>query len=451
MSSHRHPKVLVAGGGVAAVETLLALRARMDAQVELELVAPEAELTHRPSTVAEPFGLAGPAPVSLPQLARSIGATLHTAGLRSVHSTSRHIRTTDGRRLDYDALVVATGAGWSPAVTDAVTFRGAEGIAATRRLLDAVVRHPTRRLAFASVAGWTLPVYELALMSARWLRDAGVEAPAISVVTPETAPLELFGPEAAAAVGRLLDAAGIELHCGATPRRLADGELLLTDGRSIPADECVALPAPVGPCVRGLPSDPHGFLPTDAFGAVSGADDVYAAGDVTSFPIKQGGLATQQADAAADAIAYRFGALRTPTAFRPVLRGVLLTGDAPLYLRAELAWAHGAPVSRVARRLPRRGTVSGAALWWPPAKLAGRHLAAWFAGHDALVDRPPAQRAPDHEQAVELAMLMADVAADEGDFAGAVHALDAAAQFSGGVLPSVAAQRRDALRAKAGR
>jgi sulfide:quinone oxidoreductase len=296
-----------------------------------------------------------------------------------------------------------------------------------------------------------MPIYELALMSARWLRERGVAAPAISVVTPENEPLELFGPEAASAVRALLDAAAIDLHTGVTPRRFADGMLLFGNREGVPADDCVALPAPTGPSVRGLPSDDHGFLPTDRFGAVVGVDDVYAAGDVTAFPIKQGGLATQQADAVADAIAFRFGALRTPAGFRPVLRGVLLTGGAPLYLRAELAWAHGAPVSRVARRLPRRGVVSGAALWWPPSKLAGRHLATWFAGRETLADRAPTQRAPDHDQAIELAMLMADAAADEGDYAGALHALDAAAQFSGGVLPAAAAQRRDEWRAKAGR
>jgi sulfide:quinone oxidoreductase len=451
MPSHRPPKVIVAGGGIAAAETLLALRARMDGQVALELVAPDPVLSHRPSTVAEPFGLVGPTPVSLPQLARSIGATLRPTALRSVETADRCIRTADGDRLGYDALVIATGARETDNVLGATTFRGADGIAATRQALDTIVRHPERRLAFAAVRGWSLPAYELALLSAAWLRDQGVARPAISVVTPESAPLEIFGPEATEAIHDLLATAGVEVHAGSAARRLDDGTILLADGGTVAADACIALPRAAGPCVRGLPSDDHGFLPTDRFGAVVGVESVYAAGDVTAFPIKQGGLATQQADAVADAIAYGYGALRTPAAFRPVLRGLLLTGGAPLYLRAELTWAHGAPVSRAARRLPRRGTVSGGAMWWPPAKLAGLHLAAWFAGHDTLVDRPASQRAPDHDRALDLAMLMADAAADEGDFAGALHALDAAAQLSGGVLPATAARRREEWLARTGR
>ena len=64
--------------------------------------------------------------------------------------------------------------------------------------------------------------------------------------------------------------------------------------------------------------------------------DVFAAGDATDQPIKQGGLATQQADAAAELIAAEAGARVTPRPFRRVLRGVVLTGEAPLYLRRDL-------------------------------------------------------------------------------------------------------------------
>jgi sulfide:quinone oxidoreductase len=436
MSSHRHPKVIVAGGGVAAIETLLALRAQLNGMVELDLVTTASELTHRPTTVAEPFGLKGPPPIPLADLTRSLGVTLHSTALREARPAQHQIRTADGALRDYDVLVVATGARWIDAVPGATTFRGEQGVAAVRAMLDAVVRDPGRRLGFvAPRTGWTLPIYELALMSAARVREAGVESPRITVTTPESEPLELFGPTAAEAVRQLLAAAGIELHCGTN--------------EPPPADDVVALPAASGPFVRGLPSDAAGFLETDAHSAVLGADAVYAAGDVTAFPVKQGGLATQQADAVAEGIAHRLGALRTPAPFRPVLRGILLTGDAPLYLRSELAWAHGAPLAQVARRLPRRGVVSGGALWWPPAKLAGRHLAGWLAGGgETLVDRPASQRAPDHERAGELALLMADVAAEDDDIPGALHALESAASLSGGVLPAPAAARRDAWRAR---
>ena len=107
----------------------------------------------------------------------------------------------------------------------------------------------------------------------------------------------------------------------------------------------------------GSSRDAQGFLPTDPFGQVDGEIDVWAAGDATSFPLKQGGIAAQQADAAAESIAARAGAELEPSPFRPVLRGLLLTGMSPRFLRAEgspaaLARRHRAAL--VAARQDRR-------------------------------------------------------------------------------------------------
>ena len=88
----------------------------------------------------------------------------------------------------------------------------------------------------------------------------------------------------------------------------------------------VALPAMDGPAMDGLPKDEGGFIPIDEHARVRGVEDVYAAGDGTNFPIKQGGLGTQQADAAAAHIAHRLGAAIDVEPFHPVLRGKLLTG-----------------------------------------------------------------------------------------------------------------------------
>jgi len=112
----------------------------------------------------------------------------------------------------------------------------------------------------------------------------------------------------------------------------------------------------------------EGFVSVDEHGRVIGLDDVYAAGDITSFSVKQGGIAAQQAEAAAEAIAFEAGAELTPHPFRPVLCGLLLTGMGPRYLRGELAG--GADESSQASSEP---------LWWPPAKIVGRYLAPFLA------------------------------------------------------------------------
>ena len=197
-------------------------------------------------------------------------------------------------------------------------------------------------------------------------------------MTPEDAPLGLFGAEASAAVERMLEERGVALHAGRFPIAVRADTLELAPSGSIPAERVVALPQLHGRPIDGVPCDADGFLPTDLHGRVRGIDDVFAAGDVTAFPVKQGGIAAQQAGAVAEAIAARAGADITPRAFRPVLRGLLLTGSAPAYLRAELAG--GAGDTSAARSEP---------LWWPPGKIVGHYLAPFLADHAGMILSPP--------------------------------------------------------------
>jgi sulfide:quinone oxidoreductase len=159
-----------------------------------------------------------------------------------------------------------------------------------------------------------------------------------------------------------------------------DGTLELAGGTREPADAVVAGPAVTGPWLHGVPADMDGFVVVDRHGAVPGCAGVYAAGDVTAGPLKQGGLAAQQADAAAAAIAAAAGAHVPPASGPRVLRAVLLTAGEPLYLRAELV-----------RGEPRHSVASREALWWPPVKLAAHHLASFLVSggesHEPLVDR----------------------------------------------------------------
>jgi sulfide:quinone oxidoreductase len=375
MSAKHVLRVLVAGGGVAAVEAVLALRALAGERVDVELLAPAGDLVHRPSSVLTPFS-GTPAP-SLP-LDR-LGAVRHEGALAAVDVDAREAHSTGGRRLPYDRLVVATGARSVEGVPGATTFRGPYGAGA----VEGALRGARERVLFVVPDGpaWTLPVYELALLAAHELHGG----PELEIVTPERRPLELFGPVASEAVGGLLRHAGIGFHGNAVGETVIDGALMLRGGRLLAADAVIALPRLTGPRLEGLPADDDGFVATDEHARVIGASGVFAAGDVTAGPVKQGGLATQQADAAAEAIAAEAGAPVTPRPYRPVLRGLLLTGDAPLYLRTELV--AGAPL---ARRLPAAPSVaSRAQVWWPPTKIAGRYLTGFLAAGEPLVDRLP--------------------------------------------------------------
>jgi sulfide:quinone oxidoreductase len=294
----------------------------------------------------------------------------------------RHLaRLSTESEVEYDVLLVACGAVPVEAVPGALTFRGPADSEKLGHVLADLRAGRARRVVFAVPPGatWSLPIVELALMTAAHADDHALPGVEITLVTPEAEPLQLFGAEAAASVRRLLDWSGIAVRAGASPLELVDGELRLEPEAAVAADRVVALPRLRGPRIDGVPQTGDGFIPVDAHGRVQGIPDVFAAGDVTTFPVKQGGIATQQADAAADFIAADAGApvLRLP--FRPVLRGLLLTGRHPRFLRHEIDLR--ADATSVASPQP---------LWWPPAKVVGRHLAPFLAGlAGAPVDAPP--------------------------------------------------------------
>ncbi|MGZ4399070.1 MAG: CBS domain-containing protein [Gaiellaceae bacterium] len=374
--------VLIAGGGVAALEATLALRALAEERIEVELLAPEPLFWYRPLAVAEPFQLGAVRHFELSELAAAAGAIFSPGALASVDAGRRLAYTAAGAVIPYDALLLACGAVPGPAVPGALTFRGPADTEKIEHLLAELEQGDVRRLVFAVPSGavWALPIYELALMTAAWLAARSVAGVELALVTPEEEPLSIFGRNASDSVRQLLDESGVAVHCALRPAEFRDGELLLAPDGAILADRVVALPRLHGQRLDGIPQTVDGFVPVDPYGRVVGVSGLYAAGDVTSFPVKQGGIAAQQAESAAHAIAVEAGADVKPLRFRPVLRGFLLTGTEPRYLRHELQTGVG--------------TVSPDPLWWPPAKIVGRYLAPFLAafvgvetGHE-LLPRP---------------------------------------------------------------
>jgi sulfide:quinone oxidoreductase len=366
--SHEPTKVTIVGGGVAALEALIALRQLAEDRVALELITPKPTWAYSPMAVAEPFGRGDVRSYDLVQVARDHGAALHLAGVQSVDTRARRLRTWDGRALSYELLLVAIGARPAVAIPGSVTVTGPGYTGRFRTVLRELDERRVRRVAFAVPVGtsWPLPLYELALMTAAHVAERGLRRVELALVTPEQQPLELFGAAASAALRELLDERGIAFLGGRRPSKLD-------------AERVVSLPRLRGPFMPGLPHDAEGFIPTDLHGLVQGEHDVYAAGDATTSPIKQGGVATQQADAAAEAIAARLGAAVEPKPFRPVLRGLLLTGDVPRFMRAEVTGAPDHPSVAVTH-----------ALWWPPSKIAGRWLAPYLAQRHHELQRAPA-------------------------------------------------------------
>ncbi len=385
-------RVIIAGSGVAAVEAILALRHLAGRRFDIDLVAPTHALEHRPASVAAPFGLGAPAPLDLHELARRYDVTLVEGELAAVNVEAREAHLSSGQARAYGHLLVAVGARPESAVPGSLVFRGPADIPMVEWVLAELKRGHREEVVVVVPrdATWTLPAYELAIMAAAELRITDVP---VTLVTAEPEPLWIFGAAAGTALRELLADRGVELRTSARAAHVTGDVLWLESGEALMADTVISVPRLVGPSIAGLPSDAQGFLPTDAHGCVMGADGVLAAGDATTFPIKQGGLATQQADAAAETIAHDLGAPVEARPFKPVLRGLLLTGGAPLYLRAELD-LHGTRRSGTASRARPAGEVSSRALWWPPGKVAGRYLAPYLAtarpvalGDEPLIDR----------------------------------------------------------------
>jgi sulfide:quinone oxidoreductase len=371
-SSGHAVRVVIAGGGVAALEATLALRTLAEDRVALQLVAPEREFTYLPLAVVEPFRVGEVGRFPLATLTKAAGAELRQGMVASV-DPERHVVGSGGEEISYDVLLLALGARPMPVVANALTFRGPQDGPALAALLEEAVAGSVRSIVFALPveARWPLPLYELALLTGTHLTDRGTRSVAITLVTPEDAPLALFGAEASDAIRELLELRDIDLHPRTVPLRFEGGALHVAPEAVIEADRVVALPLLEGPRLPGIPYDRRGFVSTDDFGRVVSEEDVYAAGDMTEFPLKQGGIAAQQADAAATAIAARSGAPVEPTPFRPVLRGLLLTGVAPRYLRAEAGTRPGLDIEP---------------LWWPPAKIVGRYLTPFLAAKLGLAE-----------------------------------------------------------------
>jgi sulfide:quinone oxidoreductase len=374
MTELTQPRVVIAGGGVAALETLIALRDLAGDRVAITLLAPEESFGYRPMTVAEPFAKGHARSYALAELAARFDATLVQDTVAEIAPDEQALRTGSGKVIPYDHLVLATGARATPAYVHAITFGEDREEEALHGLLRDAEDGYAKRIAFVvpNATTWALPLYELALMTAREAWTMGADGLELLFVTPEERPLAIFGGAASDAVTALLAGAGISFQ-GSAYTTVERGHLVIDPGgRRVDVDRVVSLPRLEGRRFPGVPADPEGFIPVDGHGRVTGFDGVYAAGDGTTCPIKQGGLATQQADAVAETIAAAVGAPIEPEPFTPVLRGMLLTGGDDRYLHSGIAGGQGEP------------RVAAHALWWPPTKIASRYLAPVLFGQDEL-------------------------------------------------------------------
>ncbi len=372
MQRGEDPKVLIIGGGVGAIETALALHHLAGDKAQVEICSGRGDFVYRPFAVGEPYGASRVLRYDLAGVAASCGAHFRQENVAAIDPELRLARTHDGTEIPFDYLVVACGARLLWSVPGAVTFWG---VADEGEMQDVVARlrqGRLRRLVFTMPGGhgWALPAYELALLAATEMAQTGIAGTRITIVTPEDGPLQIFGRRASEQVAALLADHEIEVIAGTHPVAYENGALTIVPGDPLEADAVVSLPRLEGRHIQGLPYDAGGFIPVDDHSRIPGFRHAFAVGDVTTFPVKQGGIATQQADAAAEAIAADLGCEVEANPLDPVLRGILWTGAKPRYLFGWLGGGHG-ETSVASERPP-----------WPidnPSKLIGRYLTPFLA------------------------------------------------------------------------
>lgn len=376
MSSFDPTRVVIVGAGVAALEAVLALRDYAQGRVQVSLLAPDNTFTYRPASVGEPFGHARAQNFPLAAVLDGLAVDHVADRLSWVDTDARQVHAEGGARLDYDALLLALGARQHAWTEHALTLHPELMDEQLHGIVQDLEGGWVRSLAFIAPAGaaWPLPLYELALMSASRAYESYADA-TVTLITPEESPLAMFGQAASDVVGELLDQHRVTVitssHCAV---RRSGTITLHPSGAELQAQRIVTMPELAGPAIPGVPHHgDHGFLRVDRYGRVVGLERVYAAGDSVDFPIKQGGLAAQQADAAAESIAALAGAQIKPRGLVPVLYGALWDGERTLYMRARATGTHGS------------GSRAGwAPLWEPAGKINARLLSAHL---DKIHDR----------------------------------------------------------------
>jgi sulfide:quinone oxidoreductase len=331
--------VLIAGGGVAGLEAAFALRELAGDRVAVTVLSADEDFVYRPLSVGEPFNRSNAEHYDLAELVSEAGAELVRGTVTAVDTEARVARTAEGGEFHYDALLVATGARIEAFSEHATNVDDAHMDELLHGLVQDIEEGYAHQLAIVIPAPmpWPFPGYELALMASERAWDMQSEL-AITLLTPERMAMEVFGDHVSREVAALLAERHIELVTSAyceIPQ--SQRVVVYPGGRVVHATRVIALPRLLGPGLSGLPFDGGGFVPVDEYGRVRGVDRVWAAGDATDVPIKQGGVAAQLADVAARSIAERAGAAVRPTPFVPYVEGVLMTGGTARYLRADPA------------------------------------------------------------------------------------------------------------------
>jgi sulfide:quinone oxidoreductase len=308
-------RITIVGAGFAALSTLRELRKR-DAQAEITLVAPRAELHYLPGIIWIPSGLRRREDLVIPldNFLRRMGAKFHAAEATGLREHGRRVVTTAGE-IANDALVIATGGRFLkklPGIEHAIT--PCEGIAAAERIRDRLreMSGGTIAVGFAgnpnepsAVRGG--PMFEFLFgIDTQLRREGRRDRFELVFFNPSTDPGNRLGPKTVKYLLAEMQRRGIRTHLGHKLKRF-DADKVVSEGGEFAADLILFMPGMTGNAwfdTTDLPRSPGGLIQADAHCRVPGFERVVVAGDSGSFPgpdwmPKQAHMADLQAAAAA--------------------------------------------------------------------------------------------------------------------------------------------------------
>ena len=309
-------KLLVLGAGTAGTTLVNKMRRRLGDDWHITVVDQDETHLYQPGFLFIPFGMYDRDDVVRPR--RDFipkGVDLVIGAIAGVDTERQEVRLEDGRRLEYDHLVIATGThprpdqtpglegdAWRETVHDFYTLEGALALfPALRRfdggrlvvhMMEPPIKCPVAPLEFAFLADWHF--------RERGIRDQ-VE---LVFATPLSG--AFTKPIASNLLGSMLDEKKIHLESDFYAERVEDDTIWSFDERDIAFDLLVTVPVNMGaPFVAdsGL-GDELGHVPVDKETFLAtGYENVWALGDAADLPTSKAGSV---AHFAVDVFAHNF-------------------------------------------------------------------------------------------------------------------------------------------------
>ncbi len=301
-------RIVILGGGTGGTLAANRLNKSLGDGASITVVDENDRHIYQPGLLFVPFGLTHAEDIVRPrsrQLHR--GVHYHQSAIDHVDIETDRVHLADGTVLDYDALIVATGARLVPEETDGLlgpgwmdnvfTFydlagaTGLEGKLATFEggrlvvnVVDMPIKCPVAPLEFCFLADW-------------YLQERGIrDRTSITFVTPLDG--AFTKPVASERLGGMLAERGIEVVSEFNTEQV-DGErgvLVSYDEREVPFDLAVVVPVHSGATYVGKSpglGDALDFVFTDEHTLQSKVkDNVFAIGDATGLPVSKAGSVT---------------------------------------------------------------------------------------------------------------------------------------------------------------